>query len=98
MTLENCEKLLKHYESLIENPMLAFPSNARVKPEGKESVINEAKAHLEDMKRNIEIRKKLKENPGLKLNMSEVVKKLKVPSEAIEKDVVKPDKPKKAKA
>jgi len=88
MTLENCEKLIKHYEDLIENPDKAFPANARVKPQGRESVIAEAKNHLEDMKRNLEIRKYLKENKGVKLNQATVLKKLKVPGEAKEKDVI----------
>lgn len=93
MTLENCEKLVKHYESLIENPDKAFPANARVKSQGKESVIEKAKVHLVDMKRNLEMRKYLKDNPGVKIKESSILKKPDVPKpdkkEEVKKEVKK---------
>ena len=97
MTLENSKRLVEHYKKLIENPDLAFETNARVKPQARESVIEHAKKHLEDMEENIKIREYIKANPDKKLNPATVLKKLKVPEEAVEKDVL-PKEPTKKKS
>ena len=92
MTLENCKRLVEHYKKLIENPRSAFPANAGVKPQGLESVKENAKKHLADMEENIKIREFIKANPDKKLNPATVLKKLKVPQEAIEKKIVEKSK------
>ena len=96
MTIASCERLIKHYETLIANPDLAFPADTvakgGVKAAGRDSGIKEAQAHLDDMKRNLEIRDYISKNPGVKLKQETVLSKLKVPQEAITKEVVKPEK------
>ena len=81
MTLENAKRLAEHYKKLIENPDLAFAANARIKPEARESVVNTAKKHLENMEKNIEIREFIKNNPDKKLNPATVIKGLEIPKE-----------------
>lgn len=92
MTLENSKRLIEHYKKLIENPELAFPPHARAKPRGKKSIIEYAKKHLADMEENLKIREYLKSNPGVRLNPLNILKKLQVPTEAIEKNIVEPKK------
>lgn len=95
MTLENSKRLIEHYKKLIENPEIAFPVHAKIKPEGRESVIKMAKRHLKDMEDNLKIREFIKNNPDKKLNQATVLKKLEIPEEAFEKDVLKKEKNKK---
>ena len=89
MTIENSKRLIEHYKKLIENPDSAFKSGARIKQKGRESVLKEAKKHLEDMEENLRVREYLKNNPGIKLNPTNALKKLKVPQEAINKEIVR---------
>jgi|TARA_R100000501_G_C2622328_1_gene115516 hypothetical protein len=101
MTLENSKRLIEHYKALIENPDLAMPY-AVVKNQGaREVIIKGAKEKLADMEENLKIREFIVNNPDKKLNPATVLKKLKIPSEALEKDVVdtpEPKSKKKAKA
>lgn len=97
MTFENCIRLREHYKKLIDNPDLAFAPHARIKPRGRESIVENAKLHLADIEENIKIREHLKENPSAVLKPDQVLRKLKDPKEAVDKEVISEPKKEKSK-
>lgn len=96
MTIENCKKLIEHYKAVIENPSIATPYAVTNNPKAREVIVAGAKEKLADMEENLKIREFIAKNPDKKLNPATVLRKLKVPQEAIENDIVDvEEKPKK---